>query len=72
MNRISMERQGFGEDKIIERIEATGLRYNTKISKPENCEVVIVSHDSVQRMKNLDGNLLNPQKKSLNSQVQTA
>ena len=64
MNRISMERPGFGEDKIIERIEATGLRYNTKISKTENCEVVIVSHDSVQRMKNLDGNLLNPQKKS--------
>ncbi len=65
MNRISMERPGFGEDKIIERIEASGLRYNTKISKPENCEVVIVTHDSVQRMKNLDGNLLNPQKKTL-------
>ena len=38
MNRISMERPGFGEDKIIERIEATGLRYNTKISKPETAK----------------------------------
>ena len=65
MNRISMENPSFGEDKIIERIETAGLKYNTKISKPENCEVVIVSHDSVQRMKNLDGNILNPQKKTI-------
>lgn len=65
MNKISMESPRFGEDKIIERIEVAGLKYNTKISKPENCEVVVVSHDSVQRMKNLDGNLLNPHKKSI-------
>ena len=65
MNRISMQRPFFGEDKIIERIEAGGLKYNTKISKPENCEVVIVSHDSVQRMKNLNGNVINPQKRKL-------
>ena len=58
-----MDSPGFGEAKMIERIELTGLRYNTKVSKPENCEVVIVTSDSVQRMKNLDGNLLNPQKK---------
>ena len=64
MNRVSMERSGFGEDRIIERIEASGLRYNAKISKPENCEVVVVSHGCVRRVKNLDGNVLNPHKKS--------
>ena len=65
MNRIFMDKPGFDEDKIIERKEVVRPRYNTKISKPENCEAVVVSHDGVRRMKNLDGGLLNPGKKTI-------
>ena len=63
MNRISMGSRGFGEACVIERVEARGIKYNTGISKPENCEVVIVSSDSVRRLKNLEGNVLNPRKR---------
>ena len=64
MGKVSMNKPFFNEDSIIVRVEKSRLKYNTKISKPENCEVVIVSHDNVQRLKNLDGNILNPKKKS--------
>ena len=65
MNKIAMRKSGFAEDNVIERVEVEEVKYNTKISKPENCEVVIVTPDNVRRMKNLDGNVLNPQKKKL-------
>ena len=59
-----MSKPFFSEDSIIVRVEKSRLKYNTRVSKPENCDVVIVSHDNVQRLKNLDGNILNPKKKS--------
>lgn len=64
MGKVSVSKPFFSEDSIIVRMEKSGLKYNTKISKPENCEVVTVSNNTVQRLKNLDGNILNPKKKS--------
>ena len=61
MNRISMQGAGFDEETILERTVVRNPEYNTRIIRPENCEVVIISHDGVQRMKSLDGSLLNPQ-----------
>ena len=62
MVKVSMDRPRFDDESIIERIERQGLRYNTKIAKPENCEVVVVSQDRVRRLNSLDGNVLNPKK----------
>ena len=64
MYKISMTSREFGENKIIERLEVCSPAYNTKISKPENCEVVIVAQEGVRRLKNIEGNILNPRKKS--------
>lgn len=64
MGKISMNKPFFSEDAIIVRMEKSRLKYNTKISKPENCEVVVVSNNNVWRLKNLDGNILNPKKKA--------
>lgn len=63
MNRISIRSRGFGEANVIERIEVGGIKYNARISRPENCDVVIVSSDNVRRLKNLESNILNPRKK---------
>jgi hypothetical protein len=63
MAKISMKKQGFNDERIIERVECHGVKYNTKISKPENCDVVIVSNEALHRLKNLEESILNPKKK---------
>ena len=63
MAKVSMRRQGFSDERIIERVECNKVRYNTRISKPENCEVVIVSGEQPRRLNNLDDGMLNPKKK---------
>ena len=60
-----MERSRFGEENIIQRTELRGIKYNTKVTRPENCEVVTVSHGSAQRLKCIEGNLINPHKRPL-------
>lgn len=64
MGRISIKKSLFGDDAIIVRLEKSRLKFNTKISKPENCDVVVISNNTVQRLKSLDVNILNPKKKS--------
>lgn len=63
MAKVSMKKQGFNDERVIERVECNRVKFNTKISKPENCEVVIVSDDAPRRLKNLDESVLNPKKK---------
>ena len=63
MAKISMKKQAFNEDRIIERVESGSVRFNTKIQKPENCEVVIVSDGAARRLKSLEESVLNPKKK---------
>ena len=64
MGKISIKKSLFGDDGIIVRLEKSKLKYNTKISKPENCDVVIIANNTVQRLKTLDANVVNPRKKS--------
>ncbi len=64
MGKISIKKSLFADDGVIVRLEKSRLKYNTKISKPENCDVVVVSNNTVQRLKSLDANILNPKKKS--------
>lgn len=64
MGKITIKKSLFGDDGIIVRFEKNRLKYNTKISKPENCDVVVVSNNTVQRLKSLDANIVNPRKKS--------
>lgn len=55
----------FTDNNIIERAEYSGLMYNTKISYPENCDIVVITEGSLRRLKKLDDGNINPKHKSI-------
>ena len=50
---------------MVQRFEKKNIPFNSKIEGHNNCEIVVVTDNSIRRLKNLDERIINPKKMNL-------
>lgn len=56
---------GLMDCTIVQRFEKKNIPFNSKIEGHDNCEIVVVTDNSIRRLKNLEERIINPKKMNL-------
>ena len=50
-------------ETVVYRDDYKNIKFNTKVSNPDNCKLVVVSNGVVRRLNRIEDNVINPRRK---------